>query len=100
MASAVKTKKICRLQASFIARSHVITSPLSMNKALISGLLLTIIGGVLLLIGFKGYQRQEELFRLGDYLSATTTSTKTNPAFRYVGSGCIGAGLILIFMGF
>jgi hypothetical protein len=71
-----------------------------MNKALITGLLLMIIGGVLLLIGFKGYQKQEELFHLGDYLSATTTTTKTVPAFRYVGSGCVGAGIILLGVGF
>jgi hypothetical protein len=71
-----------------------------MNKPLVTGLLLIVIGGILLLIGFKGYQKQEELFRVGDLFSATATTTKTIPAFRYIGSGCLGAGLILITLGF
>lgn len=71
-----------------------------MNKTVVTGLFLTLLGAVLLLIGLKGYQKQEELFRLGEYFSASTTTTKTVPAFRYVGSGCIGGGIILMAMGF
>ena len=71
-----------------------------MNKTIVAGLLLMIVGGVLLLIGFKGYQKQEELFHVGDVFSASATTTKTVPAFRYIGSGCIGGGLILLLTGF
>ena len=71
-----------------------------MNKNVIAGLLLTAIGIVLLLIGIKGYQKQEELLRFGDYFSATATTTKTIPAFRYIGSGCIGGGVIFLVTGF
>jgi len=70
------------------------------NKTIATGLLLTTIGLILLVIGIKGYQKQEELLRFGDYFSATTTTTKTIPAFRYIGSGCIGGGIILLVMGF
>ena len=68
------------------------------NKTVLVGLFLTLLGAVLLLIGIKGYQKQEELFRVGEYFSASATTTKTVPAFRYVGSGCIGGGIILMLM--
>lgn len=70
-----------------------------MNKKLI-GIILVLIGAVLLLIGIKGYQKQEELFHIKDIFSATTTTTKQVPALKYVGSGLIGAGVILIWLGF
>jgi hypothetical protein len=64
----------------------------------ITGLVLAAIGIILLVIGTKGFQKQEELFRVGEF-SATTSTTKTVPAFRYIGSGCIGGGIILLAIG-
>ena len=68
------------------------------NKML-TGLIMIIIGVILLLIGIKGYRKQEELFGAKDLFSVTATRTKDLPALKYVGSGLIGAGALLAIMG-
>jgi hypothetical protein len=69
------------------------------NKTLI-GIILIVVGAVLLLIGIKGYQKEEELFGARDFFSFTATRTKTVPVLKYIGSGVIGAGAILVITGF
>ena len=70
-----------------------------MNKTL-TGVILIVVGIVLLGIGIKGYQKQEDIFRAGDFLNVSATSTKTIPALKYVGSGVIGAGAVLLILSF
>lgn len=70
-----------------------------MNRALV-GVILIVLGIVLLGIGIKGYQKQEDIFRAGDFFNVTATTTKTVPALKYVGSGVIGAGAILLILSF
>ena len=63
-------------------------------------MVLIVIGLVLLLIGIKGYQTHEEIIGAKDLFSVTATRTKELPALKYVGSGLIGGGAILMVMGF
>jgi hypothetical protein len=67
---------------------------------MITGLVLIVIGGVLLVIGIKGYQREEEIFGAKNVFSVTATTKKELPALKYIGSGLIGAGVILTIIGF
>jgi hypothetical protein len=64
------------------------------------GLVLIVIGAILLLIGIKGYQTEEEIFGAKNVFSVTATTKKQLPALKYIGSGLIGGGAILTIMGF
>jgi uncharacterized membrane protein YidH (DUF202 family) len=70
-----------------------------MNKTLLSGLVLAGLGIVFLALGNIEFQKQEEVFRLGD-LKATATTQKTIPAFRYLGVGFMGGGVALLVLGY
>ena len=67
---------------------------------MLTGLILIVFGAVLLLIGIKGYQKQEEILGAKNVFSIMATTTKELPALKYVGSGLIGGGGILAMMGF
>jgi hypothetical protein len=69
------------------------------NK-MVMGLVLIVIGAVLLLIGIKGYQTEEEIFGAKNWFNVTATTKKELPALKYIGSGLIGAGAILMIMSF
>jgi hypothetical protein len=64
------------------------------------GLALIVIGAVLLLVGIKGYQTEEEIFGAKNVFSVTATTKKQLPALKYIGSGLIGGGAILAIIGF
>lgn len=70
-----------------------------MNKTLAGGLTLICLGILFLVLGNVEFKTQEEVFRLGN-LSATATTAKTVPAFRYVGFAVLGAGLVVLVIGF
>ena len=80
-------------------RPRAYATLMPMNKML-TGLILIVVGAVLLLVGIKGYQKQEEIFGARDVFSVTATRIKEVPALKYVGSGLIGGGIILLITGF
>jgi hypothetical protein len=70
-----------------------------MNKTSWAAIIAIIVGIIFLFFARVGIQNKHEVFRVGDF-SATTTSTKTYPALRYVGGGLIIGGLIALGMGY
>jgi Na+/H+ antiporter NhaA len=68
-----------------------------MNKTSWAGIIAIILGIICLFFAQVGIQNKREVFRVGD-ISATTTTTKTYPALRYVGGGLIIGGLIFLGM--
>ena len=72
---------------------------LLMNKTLTGGLILICLGILFLVLGNVEFKTQEEVFHLGN-LSATATTAKTVPAFRYAGVAVLAAGFVLLVIGF
>ncbi len=70
-----------------------------MNKTLTGGLILICLGILFLVLGNVEFKTQEEVFHLGN-LSATATTAKTVPAFRYAGAAVLAAGFVLLVIGF
>jgi len=70
-----------------------------MNKTPLGGLVLAGLGILFLFLGQTEFERREEVLRLGDF-HATATTKKTIPAFRYLGVGLIGGGVVLLLIGF
>ena len=70
-----------------------------MNKTSLGGLVLVGMGILFLVLGQTEFERREEVLRLGDF-HATATTKKTIPAFRYLGVGLIGGGVVLLLIGF
>jgi len=70
-----------------------------MNKTSLSGLALTGLGILCLILGNTKFDKTEEVFRVGDF-HASATVPKTYPAFRYLGMASIGGGIVLLFLGF
>ena len=70
-----------------------------MNKVLVGGVVLVILGIAFLVLGNVNFQTQEEVFRLGN-LSATAATSKTIPAFRYAGIAALAAGLVMTIFGY
>ena len=70
-----------------------------MTKILAGGLILICFGIVFLVLGNVEFKTQEEVFRLGN-MSATATTAKTVPAFRYAGAAVLGAGAVVVAFGF
>ena len=70
-----------------------------MNKPIRSGLALAVVGIVLIVLGFVKFSSREEVLRLGN-MSATATTNKTFPAFRYAGVACLAAGLAIAGFGY
>ena len=69
-----------------------------MNKTMAGGVFLTVLGIVLLILGNVEFKSQEEVFRVGN-LSATATTAKTIPAFRYGGIAALSAGIVVLAFG-
>jgi hypothetical protein len=67
---------------------------------MLMGVILIVIGAVLLLIGIRGYQSEEEIFGAKNVFSVTARTKKEVPALKYIGSGLIGGGAILLIIGF
>ena len=70
-----------------------------MTKILAGGLILICLGILFLVLGNVEFKTQEEVFRLGN-MSATATTAKTVPAFRYAGAAVLGAGAVVVAFGF
>lgn len=70
-----------------------------MNKTSWAGIVLLILGLVCVFLAQVGIQNKQEVFRLGG-ISATSTTTKTYPALRYVGGGLIVGGVIVLGIGY
>ena len=70
-----------------------------MNKTSLGGLVLAGLGILCLILGNTTFDKKEEVFRMGDF-HASATVPKTYPAFRYLGVGCLGGGVVLLFLGF
>ena len=68
-----------------------------MNKTSWAGIIALILGILCLFFAQVGIQNKQEVFRLGS-ITATSTTTKTYPALRYVGGGLIIGGLIVLGM--
>jgi hypothetical protein len=58
-----------------------------------------VIGVVCFLLSGVNFKRREEVFRVGN-LTATATTSRTVPAFRYAGIACASAGAVLLLVGF
>lgn len=70
-----------------------------MNKTSWAGIIALIMGIICLFFAQVGIQNKQEVFRVGNF-TATSTTTKTYPALRYVGLGLIAGGLIVLGMGY
>ena len=70
-----------------------------MNKTSLAGLVVTGVGIVFLILGNTNFEKREEVLRIGDF-RASATVPKNYPALRYIGVGCLGAGVVLIVLGF
>jgi len=70
-----------------------------MNKTSWAGLIIIIIGLVCVFLAGVGIQNKQEVFRIGN-VSATSTTTKTYPALRYLGGGLIVGGAIILGIGY
>jgi hypothetical protein len=70
-----------------------------MNKPTLSAVVLAVIGIVFIALGSVEFNRQEEVLRLGN-LTATATTKKTVPAFRYAGVACVAAGIAIAGFGY
>jgi hypothetical protein len=70
-----------------------------MNKTAWAGIIALILGIICLFFAQVGIQNKQEVFRIGS-VTATSTTTKTYPALRYVGAGLIAGGLIVLGMGY
>jgi hypothetical protein len=68
------------------------------KKLTFFGILLIAIGALSFLLSTVQFKRNEEVLRVGNF-SATATTSRTVPAFRYVGIGCASAGFILVIVG-
>jgi hypothetical protein len=69
-----------------------------MNRTLAGGVILICLGILCLVLGNVEFKTQEEVFRLGT-LSATASTAKTIPAFRYVGIAALAAGFVVFVFG-
>jgi Na+/H+ antiporter NhaA len=70
-----------------------------MNKTSWAGLVVLILGLVCVFLAQVGIENKQEVFRLGS-ITATSTTTKTYPALRYVGGGLIVGGVIVFGIGY
>jgi uncharacterized membrane protein (DUF441 family) len=70
-----------------------------MNKTSWAGIIALILGIVCLFLAQVGIQKKQEVFRIGS-VTATSTTTKTYPALRYVGAGLIAGGLLVLGIGY
>jgi uncharacterized membrane protein (DUF441 family) len=70
-----------------------------MNRTSWAAIIATILGIICLFLAQVGIQNKQEVFRVGS-ITATSTTTKTYPALRYVGGGLIVGGLIVLGMGY
>jgi uncharacterized protein YjeT (DUF2065 family) len=69
-----------------------------MKKLPLVGIVLIAIGAVCLLLSMMEFKRRQEVFRVGNF-SATATTSRPVPAFRYFGIGCISLGALLTLVG-
>lgn len=70
-----------------------------MNRTSWAGVIAIILGVVCLLFAQVGIQNKQEVFRVGNF-TATSTTTKTYPAFRYIAAGLMVGGTVALGMGF
>lgn len=70
-----------------------------MNKTSWAGIVVIILGLVCLFLAHVGIQKKEEVFRIRNF-TATSTTTKTYPALRYVAGGLIVGGVIVVGIGY
>ena len=69
-----------------------------MNRNLLTGVVLGVLGALLFLLGNLEFNRREEVLRFGDF-SASATTKRTVPALRYTGVGLLGAGVAILVVG-
>jgi hypothetical protein len=70
-----------------------------MNKTSWAGIIILIAGIVCVFLAQVGIQNKQEVFRIGT-ITATSTTTKTYPALRYLGGGLIVGGVIVLGIGY
>jgi hypothetical protein len=70
-----------------------------MSKTSWAGIVAIVLGIICLFLAQVGIQNKQEVFRVGN-ISATSTTTKTYPALRYVGIGFVAGGLVVLGMGY
>jgi len=70
-----------------------------MNKTSWAGIAILIAGFVCLFLANVGIQNKQEVFRVGS-ITATSTTTKTYPALRYIAGGLIVGGVIVLGIGY
>ena len=66
-----------------------------MNKQLLIGAGLAVVGILLVVFGNVEFSRREEVLRFGDF-SASATTKRTVPGLRYAGVALIGAGVAVL----
>jgi len=70
-----------------------------MNKTSWAGIAIIILGLICLFLAQVGIENKQEVFRVGNF-TATSTTTKTYPALRYVAGGLIVGGAIALGIGY
>jgi hypothetical protein len=70
-----------------------------MSRTSWAGIIAIILGILCLFFAQVGIRNKQEVFRVGNF-TATSTTTKTYPALRYVGGGLIVGGLIVLGMSY
>jgi hypothetical protein len=70
-----------------------------MNKTSWACIIAIILGIICLFFAQVGIQNKQEVFRVGNF-TATSTTTKTYPALRYLGVGLVAGGLIVLGMAY
>ena len=70
-----------------------------MKKLFLSGSVLVGLGIVFVILSTLQFKTREEVFRVGNFAASATTAKKL-PAFRYIGFGCLGAGVVFLGLGY
>ena len=70
-----------------------------MKKLSFSGIVLLGLGVVFIFLSTVQIKTREEVFRVGN-VSASATTSKKHPTFRYAGVACLGAGVAILALGF
>ena len=63
------------------------------------GVILIVAGIVCFVLSNVNFRHEEDVVRIGTF-RATATTSRTVPTFRYIGTACLGAGAVLLIVGF
>ena len=70
-----------------------------MKSLRLIGVVLILAGGLFFVLSNVNFRHEEDVVRIGTF-RATATTSRTVPTFRYIGTACLGAGAVLLIVGF